>query len=118
MIVSRPAGSAHRGLGEWILQRLTAIYIAGYVVVLALHWIIAPVADYDGWRQWTGAVSVRVSATLFFVSVVIHAWIGMRSVYMDYLHTLWLRLAVVIATAVMLAGLLTWALAVVWGAGA
>ncbi len=115
MIHIRPAGSAHRGLGEWILQRLTAIYMAGYVLVLFLRWIAMPDLSYEAWRQWTSAVSVRVPATLFFVSAVTHAWIGLRSVYMDYLQILWLRLTVVVLTAVMLAAVLVWAVGVLWG---
>ncbi|MHB8257503.1 MAG: succinate dehydrogenase, hydrophobic membrane anchor protein [Acidiferrobacterales bacterium] len=115
MIHIRPAGSAHRGLGEWTLQRLTAIYMAGYAIVLPLRWLAMPGLSYEAWRHWAGAVSVRVSATLFFVSAIIHAWIGLRSVYMDYLQILWLRLAVVILTAAMLAAVLVWAVGVLWG---
>ena len=117
MIEMRPAGSAHRGLAEWILQRLTAVYMTGYVIVLVLRWIAGPAPGYVAWRQWAGTLPVRVSVTLFFVSAVVHAWIGLRSVYMDYLQLLWLRLTVVIMTAVMLAALFVWALGVIWGAG-
>lgn len=115
MINMRSTGSAHRGLGEWILQRLTAVYMSGFVIFLFLHWIAAPVSGYQAWRQWVGSVPVRVATTLFFAGIIVHAWIGLRSVYMDYLHALWLRTAVVIVTAVMLAAVLVWALGVLWG---
>ncbi len=115
MINTHSAGSAHRGLGEWMLQRLTAVYISGFVIFIFLHWIVTPASGYQAWRRWVSSIPVRVSATLFFVGVIVHAWIGLRSVYMDYLHALWLRIAAVILTAVMLAAVLVWALGVLWG---
>ena len=111
----RQTGSAHGGLGEWVLQRLSAIYMAGFVVVLSLRWIAAPVCGYGMWKQWMAGIALRVSATLFFASAVIHVWIGVRSVFMDYLHPSRLRLTATIVTAMALAAILAWSIGVLWG---
>ncbi|MEW6332310.1 MAG: succinate dehydrogenase, hydrophobic membrane anchor protein, partial [Pseudomonadota bacterium] len=52
---------------------------------------------------------VRLAWGLFILSLLIHAWIGMRSIYLDYLHPLWLRSGVSLLTALGLLALGLWA---------
>ena len=101
-------GSAHNGLGDWLLQRVSALYIAGYLVYLAIWFTLFPVNNYQAWLLWFGSDIVRASFGVFVISLVAHAWVGMRSVYMDYLHPFWLRFLVTSATAIGLLVLLLW----------
>jgi succinate dehydrogenase / fumarate reductase membrane anchor subunit len=48
------------------------------------------------------------------VSVLIHAWIGMRDIWMDYIKPTGLRLALEVATLLWLAGCAGWALRILW----
>jgi succinate dehydrogenase / fumarate reductase membrane anchor subunit len=104
----RTAGSAHSGLGEWLAQRLTALYMAGFGLVVVGGLILRPPQDYTAWKAWVTSPAVSIALMLFFASAIWHTWIGMRSVYMDYLHPLWLRFAVSALTAVGLLALLLW----------
>lgn len=89
----RRSGSARSGLGEWLVQRVTAVYMAGFGM-FALGYLLAfPRADYVHWQAWLSASGVRIPLTLFFLSALTHAWIGLRSVYMDYLKPTWLRVS-------------------------
>ena len=88
----RGSGSAHRGLGEWLLQRLSALYLAGFSLWLVTWLAIAAPADYVAWKAWMTAGGVRLAFALFFLSVLVHSWVGMRSVFLDYLKPLWVRL--------------------------
>jgi succinate dehydrogenase / fumarate reductase membrane anchor subunit len=90
----RYGGSAHRGLGEWVLQRLSAIYLAGFTLWLVLRIGYGPPAGYAAWKAWfAGSGGVRLAFGLFFLAVLVHAWVGLRSVMLDYLKRLWLRYA-------------------------
>lgn len=75
-----------QGLRAWVLQRVTAVYLALYVPValvwLALH---APVS-YAAWRGWFAQPFVAVATGLFFFSLLAHAWVGMRDIVIDYVH--------------------------------
>jgi succinate dehydrogenase / fumarate reductase membrane anchor subunit len=51
---------------------------------------------------------------LFTVSALIHAWIGMRDILMDYVKPTGLRLAFQIATIVWLVGCAGWAVRILW----
>ncbi len=105
----RAAGSAHAGLAEWLVQRATSVYLAGFLAYLVLRFALDPLADYASFRAWFAQGPVRVAWGLFFLSLLAHAWVGMRSVYMDYLHPAALRMAVTFLTAFGLLALALWA---------
>ena len=48
------------------------------------------------------------------VSLALHAWVGMRDIWMDYIKPVWLRLLLQVATIVWLVGCTGWAVQVLW----
>lgn len=105
----RRQGSAHRGLGEWLIQRMSALYLAGFLLWLVLVPGFSPPADYVAWKAWFGGSAVRLAFALFFLAVLVHVWVGLRSVFLDYLKPLWLRLAAQLLTVAGLLVLTFWA---------
>jgi succinate dehydrogenase / fumarate reductase membrane anchor subunit len=57
---------------------------------------------------------MRVATFLLVASVLIHAWIGMRNIWMDYAKPVGLRLALQVATIVWLVGCAGWATQILW----
>jgi succinate dehydrogenase / fumarate reductase membrane anchor subunit len=111
-------GSAHAGLFEWLLQRLTAIYLGIFLVALLVRVWLHPVAQYDDWRVLFAGPWQRVAWLFGILSMLIHGWVGIRSVLLDYLSTFPLRL---FATGVTATGLIVcalWALAILFGGSA
>ena len=106
---ARSAGSAHAGVTEWLLQRVTSLYMGGFVIYAIVHFSLLPVHDHAAWKAWFAMGYVRIAWALFLSSILIHAWIGMRSIYLDYLHPLWLRFSVTLLTALGLLALTLWA---------
>ena len=105
----RHQGSAHRGLGEWLVQRLSSLYLAGFLLWLVLVLGFSPPADYVAWKAWFGGGAVRLAFALFFLGVLVHAWVGLRSVFLDYLKPFRLRVAAQFLTASGLLALAFWA---------
>jgi succinate dehydrogenase / fumarate reductase membrane anchor subunit len=105
----RASGSARAGLGEWLWQRVTSIYMAGFVVYVVIYLSLSPIRDFTAWQAWFDLGIVRLAWGLFILSLLIHAWIGMRSIYLDYLHPLWLRSGVSLLTVLGLLALGLWA---------
>jgi len=101
-------GSAHTGLGEWLLQRLSGLYLAAYSIYLALFLNSAVLSDYSSWYMWISNGYVKTTLGLAFLSALVHAWIGIRSVFMDYLHAFWLRFFATSAVGAGLVVLLFW----------
>jgi succinate dehydrogenase / fumarate reductase membrane anchor subunit len=110
-----PVG-AHYGLGDWLLQRLTAIVMAVYTVgmVACLLWH-APASHADWKAMFSGSV-LRVATMLFVLALLYHAWVGMRDIVMDYLKPAGLRLVVEAGIALVLLFYLVWAASILWGA--
>ncbi len=82
------------GQRAWLLQRITAVYTGVYVVLALLLFVVAPPADYATWKALVGQPLVALLTALFAVVVLLHAWIGLRDVVMDYVHPLGARLTV------------------------
>jgi succinate dehydrogenase / fumarate reductase membrane anchor subunit len=112
---------AAQGLRAWLLQRFTAMYLAAYLLVMTGTLMSASNPGYGQWRElfqfpWTGVATV-----IFAMAVLLHAWVGIRDVLIDYVHTVWLRLSLLAVTGLVLLASLLWvvrALALVSLAGA
>jgi succinate dehydrogenase / fumarate reductase membrane anchor subunit len=74
------------------------------VFALARLVLDAP-SSYESWRRWVGGDAMRVATLLFFAALLLHAWVGLRDVVLDYVHPLALRLAVLGVIAAGLAAL-------------
>jgi succinate dehydrogenase / fumarate reductase membrane anchor subunit len=115
-VVTREVIGAHYGARDWLAQRVTAVVMAVYTIFLVGILVSLPRLDYDHWSAlW--ALPVMRHATVFFVlSVLIHAWIGVRNIFMDYVHDTGLRLMLHVLVILTLIANGVWALQILWGA--
>jgi len=90
------------GLKAWVLQRATAIYIGLFVLYFLLVMLISPPVDYAAWRDWFASPTMGIATLVFVVSVLLHAWVGIRDVVIDYI---WITPARVTVLAVVALGL-------------
>lgn len=95
-------GAAHAGLIEWLVQRLTAVYMVLFIGFLLLQLDSDITASYQAWSNSFDRSLVRWGWMLFYISALWHSWIGLRSVFLDYIKPFWLRLVLTLGTAVAL----------------
>ena len=57
-----------------------------------------PPLDYATWRAIFALQWMKFATLLFLFGVFLHAWIGMRNIFMDYIKPLWLRLSLQVLT--------------------
>jgi len=95
------------GLRPWVIQRVSAIIVAAYLVYIALCSLSMGDASYTAWRDWVYAPYNSLFMGLFILAILFHAWIGMRDVILDYIRNVMLRLVIlsVIMIALMICGL-------------
>jgi succinate dehydrogenase / fumarate reductase membrane anchor subunit len=101
------------GLRAWILQRISAGYLALFSILVAWRWLPHPPGSYEQWRDWLADPWISVALLLFFASLLLHAWIGIRDVLIDYVHPFGVRLSFLALTGVGLISCGLWALQVV-----
>jgi succinate dehydrogenase / fumarate reductase membrane anchor subunit len=114
---ARTTVSARAGFVEWLLQRVSAIYLAGFCFYLAVRFLVSPITSHADWMEWFAYGSVRLAWALAIAGLLVHGWIGMRSVYLDYLKPLWLRFVVQMLTAFAFAAMTLWSAQILLGAG-
>ena len=109
-----PVG-AHYGLGDWLMQRLTAVVMALYTIGFAACLLMGPPATYADWRALFSGNFVRLATMFFAAALLYHAWVGMRDIVMDYVKHTGLRLGLQTVIGGALAFQLIWAASILWG---
>jgi len=99
-----------QGLRAWLVQRFSAVYLAAYLLVAAVCLLIRPAPDYARWRDWFAQPLAGVLTAIFLLAVLLHTWIGVREVLVDYVHPVWLRLLLLALTGLVLLASLLWVL--------
>jgi succinate dehydrogenase / fumarate reductase membrane anchor subunit len=116
MVTRREAVGAHYGLKDWLLQRLTAVLMTIYTLLLLGIALWNGGYDYALWRSLFDNGAFLLATFLFMVALVYHAWIGVRDIYMDYVKPVGARLALQCISAAVLIAYLGWTIQILWGA--
>ena len=112
--MKRVVVGAHYGMRDWLAQRLTAVVMVAYSLVLAVALVRGEPITYAVWRELFAQGWMRVATLVFAVSLVWHAWVGTRDILMDYIKPDGLRLALQVFTVLLLAAYLGWTIQVLW----
>jgi succinate dehydrogenase / fumarate reductase membrane anchor subunit len=105
---------ASYGLRDWLAQRITAVLMALFTVVLLAQVVFGGPLGYD---TWAGIFSQQWMKTLTFVVIIAmlyHVWVGMRDLFMDYIKPVGIRLTLQVFSIVWLVGCAGWAIQVLW----
>jgi succinate dehydrogenase / fumarate reductase, membrane anchor subunit len=113
-MVDRVVTGARYGLRDWLMQRVTSVVMALYAVFFAIYFCAQSPQSYAAWRALFAPQWVRVLTMLFLVSLFLHAWVGVRDIYMDYFKSAGLRLLLQVLTIVALAGYTIWSASILW----
>ena len=107
---------AHYGLKDWLAQRLTAIVMAVYTVILLLAFLSGSNFSYEGWAGLFAQQWFKLATFVTFLCLFYHAWVGMRDIWMDYIKPVSIRLTLQAATIVWLIACAGWAAQIIWRA--
>ena len=105
---------AHYGLRDWLAQRVTAVLMALFTLIVVVQVLLPGDLDY---YRWAGIFAPQWMKMLTFVTIAAllwHAWVGVRDVLMDYVKEVAVRIVLQVAALVWLIGCAGWALQVLW----
>ncbi len=108
-----PAG-AHYGVRDWLVQRVSALVLVAFLLVLAVALLLGGHLDYVTWAAVFAPLPMKLLTAVTFVALCYHAWIGVRDIWMDYVRHTGLRLALHSATIGWLLYCVLWALQILW----
>ncbi|PIT09990.1 succinate dehydrogenase, hydrophobic membrane anchor protein [Snodgrassella alvi] len=113
-MIDRNLAGAHYGLRDWIMQRITAVVMLVYSVLFLIMIICLP-HSYQQWQCFFAQTWVRLVTQIFILALTLHAWVGIRDLWMDYIKPVGLRLFLHVATILWLVGCLIYSVQVIWG---
>jgi len=114
-MVNRVVTGAHFGLRDWLIQRITAVVMAVYCLVLVAYLLSRPYLGYDVWTALFSNLAVRTFTLLFLMSLFYHAWIGVRDIVMDYVKPASVRLAIHVLVILAMVVYTIWSVQILWG---
>jgi succinate dehydrogenase / fumarate reductase membrane anchor subunit len=114
-MVSRIVVGAHYGWLDWLVQRVTAVIMIAYTLLMLGIALYHGGIDYEGWQALFAWNFFRLATLLFALSVFWHAWIGARDIWMDYIKPTALRLTLEVLTVLMLIAYAAWLATILWG---
>jgi succinate dehydrogenase / fumarate reductase membrane anchor subunit len=114
-VVKREVVGAHYGLFDWLVQRLSAVVMVAYTLLLLLVLARMPQIDYVHWKALWNVPMMRYCTALFLLALYLHAWVGLRDIFMDYIKDAGLRLTLYVFTVIALLWYAIWSVQILWG---
>lgn len=102
-----------QGMRAWLLQRLTAIYVAIFSLSLIVWIICNSPLNFKSWIELFTHPVILIATVIFYLSLFIHAWVGMRDILVDYAKPSSVRFVLLMALALFLTVMTTWLLLIV-----
>ena len=108
------------GLHDWLMQRISAVILLAYFLFVGS--VVICGVDYAAWKELFSMTWMRVFSMLALVSLAAHAWVGLWSVFTDYLTERMLgpvgnvlRLAAQVVCGITMFVYVVWGIQILWG---
>ena len=118
-MVTSVTSFSRTGLSDWLIQRVTSLVLLAYFLLIAYQ--LTGSVDYTSWRALFDQTWMKVFTLMAALSLVAHAWIGLWSVFIDYLTERMLgpvgnviRLVCQLGASLSLVGYVIWIIVIVW----
>ncbi len=118
-MVTSVTSFSRTGLSDWLIQRVTSLVLLAYFIVIAYQLVGS--VDYTSWRLLFDQTWMKVFTLMAALSLVAHSWIGLWSVFTDYLTERMLgpkgniiRLLSQLGASLALFGYVIWVVVIIW----
>lgn len=109
--------SAGYGVTDWLYQRITAIIMLIAIILFSIFIFLTGSvvnSSFGSWQQLFGYTVVKIFTQIVFVAIMIHAWIGIRDLWMDYVKCYALRIGLYTLTVLWLLGSFIYSVKILW----
>lgn len=114
-MVEKITSLTRSGMRDWLVQRVTAVLLVLYTVFLVGFLALHTPLQYTTWHALFQYNWMRIFTLVALLSVVYHTWVGMWTVFTDYVKCTYIRLVIQVLTVLALFGCLVWGVVIVWG---
>ena len=108
------ASISSRGLTEWLVQRVTALLIGVYTIFILIYLLDNQPLYFAQWHNLFHLTIMKIFTFMVLVSVMWHAWIGLWTVFTDYVKNTTVRFTLEILVLLLLVTYLSWGFEILW----
>lgn len=111
--IKSATGLTGSGSRDWILQRISAVVLAVYSVVIVGYFLFCDV-NFEAWKGFMLSLPMKLFSLVAILSLVFHAWVGMWTVLTDYVKSSGLRLVIQSLVIIAVLVYLFWGVMIFW----
>ncbi len=115
--IKSATGLTGSGSRDWIMQRISAVVLAVYTVVMVAFFLLHGSVNYEQWVTFVMSMPMRLLSLLAIVALAVHAWVGMWTIFTDYVKSTGLRIVLQAAMIIAILVYLFWGVMIFWGRG-
>ena len=104
-----------RGYKDWLFQRASAIFLAIYTFFMVGFFLRYPHLTYTSWLKVVHSAWFGVSTIIMLLALFVHAWIGLWTIFTDYIHHVFIRMILQILVLISFMVYLGWTIVILWG---
>ncbi len=113
-MVKSVLGVNHQGLRDWVVQRVSAVFMAFYFIALVCFILCHPGMPVSEWHSLFSSTYVKIATILLLVALMLHAWVGIWTIFTDYIKCTVLRAVLNTLVWFVLGGCFVWGLLILW----
>lgn len=113
-MVKSVLGVNHQGLSDWVIQRISAIFMSIYSIGFVIYLLSHSELSFAEWHHLFSQAWVKGVTILFILSIIFHAWIGMWTIFTDYIKPFVLRCILHAIVLLILAASFLWGVTILW----
>lgn len=111
--IKSATGLTGSGTRDWVMQRISAVVLAVYSVVMVGFFLFNQV-DFLAWQHFMMSLPMRLFSLLTILALAAHAWVGMWTVLTDYVKSSAVRLVLQSFIIIAIIVYLFWGIMIFW----
>lgn len=104
----------HQGLRDWVIQRVSAILMAIYSIFMLTYLVCHPGLSFTDWHDLFAQTGMKIASVIFLVCILFHAWIGVWTIFTDYVKPFLIRAILNILVLLTLSACFIWGIMILW----
>lgn len=109
--------SSLNGILSWFTQRITSIIMLLILIAVIIGIFFLKFKlnnDLTSWQHLFNNTLIKIILQIFFISLSLHAWVGIRDIWMDYIKNISIKLCFHILSIIWLIIWFIYSIKVIW----
>lgn len=103
------------GFRDWLIQRISAVIIGLFAIFIVIYLLKYQPLYYAQWSLLFSHLWMKMITFIVVVSVLWHAWLGLWTVFTDYVKPTAVRVTLEIIILLLIGAYFVWTIEILWG---